>query len=198
MISLKRYRLLLDAPSRFPEIQGLIHALLALRYKARIIPTIDWPDIIADATQNPMSKGIEQTAEEAFIKLLTNAADDRFEDGKLSSLSRSVPAYIKEFDIAGVAAVRRLSETGTIDTNALAETLLTFGRLDSPATVDARLEMLTASLKHSLPSIRDAVALSLVSLRDRRAIPALKSAIDEESIRILTQSFQQALEELDA
>lgn len=138
----------------------------------------------------------ELNAERAFRNILTKSRDDRFEDGMFNTLSRSVPGYIDQFGVTGVLAVRKLLDSG-IDPDALAETLLLFGRLDSPPTLDSRLDTLVASLNHPLPSIRDASALALATLRDHRAVPYLKNALGQEQTPLVRRSFQEVLNELN-
>jgi hypothetical protein len=75
---------------------------------------------------------------------------------------------------------------------------MTLGLLGHPDTAEARLEALTSLLTSENPAVRDAAALGLALLDDKRAIPALRQAVSRERIASLQSDLQDILDQLSS
>lgn len=128
------------------------------------------------------SAAIERRAmARTFDALIEGARDEHFEDGMDSNLSIGIRVLFRNYgeSFAGVLD-KRLKQSG-ISVRILTEILHTLGNIEDDATTDWRFATLVDFLRSPLPLTRDAAAVGLSYLDDKRAVPYLHEAIRREA-----------------
>lgn len=128
---------------------------------------------------------------------VNEAGNERFADGMDSRFGNRVRQSIADH---GSAAVNALAHT-MLRTNNRYETgeelLRQMGLIRDAASHDARLRLLTDSLKHPEPRIRDAAGLGLSFLDDATALPLLSDAHSAESEEWLRDGLGMVIAQLE-
>lgn len=151
-------------------------------------------------TEQPQRFG-ESTASEADLtlrRLINESAEEHFEDGVDSQFADALATAVNQYGNYTIRAARRLTERGVMKGEVLAEGLLAFGRLQSPATHDARFEFLVSALSDPASSIRTAAVLGLASLADTRALTPLGDALAAEQIPMLRNTLESVITGIEA
>lgn len=149
------------------------------------------PNVTNDnpAPDHPLIKQMESYVREA--------CNERFVDGMDSKFGNRVRQSIAHHGSAAVAAWERVMlHTG--NRNETGEELLrVLGLMQHAPSHDGRLRLLTVSLKHRDPRLRDAAGLGLSFLDDPSALPALREAHSSESERWLRDGIGLVIAQLE-
>ncbi len=138
----------------------------------------------------------DTVAEAKFRSVFEQGAEEKFEDGMESEFSRELESLVKAYGAASKPILARLLEDASISPAVWAEALRCLGRLDDPASREARLWVLEKGLTSPFLIIRDGAALGLASMDDPSAIPYLQLAVDSERVPELRTDMEQVLSQL--
>lgn len=139
----------------------------------------------------------EELAVSELQNLFEKAEEMRFEDGMETEVSRGLRFVLTRYGLEGCRALANVIRTGAPTTDALMETLHFLGRFDDPPTKDECLRILVTSLKHPSPIVRDAAAIGLAYMDDKRAISTLKKAAKSEPIKDLRADLVEVVRQLE-
>lgn len=130
-------------------------------------------------------------------KRIRDSAEEIFQDGMESSLSRSIEAMVDQHGNDAINAIDRIIERGC-DTEAAAEMLTALGRIADRTTQAARLTLLVKNLQSPNNSIRAMASDGLMSLGDARALAPLRTAVRQEGHAAIKKDRELAIEELSS
>jgi len=130
--------------------------------------------------------------------LIRMARDERFEDGMDSNFSVGLRVLFRDHSIAFAHALDDRFKRAGIRPRVLAELAYTLGRIRDDATSDWRLAVLVDFLNSSTPSVRDAGAVGLAYLDDKRAVKYLREAIGREPVGSFREDLCAVLEQVAA
>lgn len=128
--------------------------------------------------------------------LIENAKDEHFEDGMYSNLGMGIRVMFRSYAETATGILEERLKKPDIRPRILGEVLHTLGSLEDDATRDWRFATLVGFLKASSPLVRDAAAVGLSYLDDRRAVPYLREAIDRESNEAFREDLRAVVEQL--
>ena len=126
-------------------------------------------------------------------KRIRESAEEIFQDGMESSLSRSIEAMVDQHGNDAINAIDRIIERGC-DTEAAAEMLTALGR----TTQAARLTLLVKNLQSPNHSIRAMASDGLMSLGDARALAPLRTAVRQEGHAAIKKDRELTIEDLSS
>jgi hypothetical protein len=130
--------------------------------------------------------------------LIELAKDEVFEDGIESGFVKGLSALVEAHRERGLSMIMNTIERGETNAEITTEVLLWLGRLTDPSTHEERLKVLEQFLQNSSARVRDAASTALASMDDPKALPALKVAIERESVSDLRKDMQQVLAQLES
>ena len=130
---------------------------------------------------------------EAIVSLAT---EENIEDGMDSQTEVRLGAFIALRSIGGVERLSGRLTSGCINAGATADIVRVLGCIDHTESHDERLWIAVRMLRSGQPPIRDAGAVALEELGDKRAVHALQEAAKVESIPDLRADIGLALREL--
>jgi len=201
--------LLTGANSASPLIQKLVYTLVDsdpardswIEYQhtgepgaiAEAVGTVS-ETISAVTTTQVLDRAIAQNIE----SLLTIARDEHFEDGMNSNLSVGLQVLFRNFSAEFARVLGERLTKGGISARILAEMFYALGQIEDDNTKDWRMATLVDFLKSPSPVVRDAAAVGLAYLDDKRAAPYLREAMDRESSETLKEDIRAVVEQLTA
>ena len=124
------------------------------------------------------------------------ASSEGFEDGMEGRLSQSLKSFILEYSVASMQQLAARLNSSHMNQAVAADIVRVLGRIVHAPSHDDRVHMAERLLFSDLPLARDAGAVALSDLVDKRCIPALRTAIEAEPIPRLKADLQASLEEL--
>lgn len=143
----------------------------------------------------------ELLRESALVKHLTpyvlEARAETFVDGMASAFGGRVCQSIVEHGSVAIAAWERVMERTDNAYETGEEMLRQIGLLEHAPSHGARLRVLTDSMRHEDPRIRDAAGLGLSFLDDASALPNLREAYSAESEPWLRANLEQVIAQLE-
>jgi len=128
--------------------------------------------------------------------LLNGAREEHFEDGMDSNLSMGLRGLCRNYGADFASVLEERLKRQDVGARILTEILHTLGDIEDDATRDWRLATLADFLKSSSPLVRDAAAVGLSYLDDKKAAPYLREAIERESSKALRDDLRVILEQL--
>lgn len=129
-------------------------------------------------------------------RILDLAASENFEDGMENRMSQSLRIFIAEHSVIGIQQLAMRLKSEHTNQGIAADIVRVLGQIKHDRTHYDRLHMAECLLYSDSPMARDAGALALGDMADRRSIPALERAIKEESIHELKADMQAILDEM--
>ena len=152
------------------------------------------------ATDSPVVSELTDIQNRVILRtldiILENAKDEYFEDGMYSNLGMGLRVMFRNYGETVAGILEERLKKPDIRPRILGEVLHTLGSLEDDATRDWRLATLAGFLKSSSPLIRDAAAVGLSYLDDKRAAPYLREAIDRESNEVFREDLKVIIEQL--
>lgn len=142
------------------------------------------------------SASARESVRRAIDRLFVIAESENFEDGMESNLTIGLATVLRQYPrlafgiLKGELSVRRISR------RVLTEVLHFLGRFKGRGIADEQYSVVSAYLHHGSPVIRDAAAVGLSYMRDKRAIPVLEKAIANEKADSLRRDMEVVLAEL--
>lgn len=134
---------------------------------------------------------------EAQIDTILNiACIEGFEDGMEGRTSHFLNLFVSEHPIAGMQQLTVRLNSEHINQVVAADIVRALGRIKHARSHDDRRYIAECLLYSKLPIARDAGAVALSDLADKRSIPALQRAIEAESIPELKADLQASFDEL--
>ena len=139
---------------------------------------------------------VRESVRKTIDRLFVIAESEHFEDGMESNLTIGLATALRQYPrqtfgiLKAELSVRRLSQ------RILIELLHFLGRFRGRGIADEQFSVVAAYLYHASPVIRDAAAVGLAYLRDKRAIPVLEKVIAGEKINSLREDMEVVLAEL--
>jgi len=139
---------------------------------------------------------VRESLRKAIDRLFVIAESEHFEDGMESNLTIGLATLLRQYPreafgiLKAELSVRRLSQ------RILIELLHFFGRFKGRGITDEQFGVVAAYLHHASPVIRDAAAVALAYMRDKRAIPMLEKIIASEKVNSLREDMKVVLAEL--
>lgn len=122
--------------------------------------------------------------------------DMRFEDGMESEFSRELVRLVELHGIVALAIIGRLIADQRSGGEVAGEALRWLGRMEQSQFHWARMRLFEESLCSPSPAVRDGAILALASLNDPHAIPYIRGAVQQETIRELREDMEQVLAQL--
>ena len=151
----------------------------------------------AGATAPEASNRLSQALLPVFRNAFSGAAEEVFEDGVESSLSRVLGALIRAFGESAVTALKEVLQRDAVSIESSVEAIRQLGRIVDPESHGARLLALLQFLDSPDPRVRDAASVGLAALDDPAAIRALRNAINREASPMLRGNIQLLLDQLE-
>ena len=130
-------------------------------------------------------------------RYIRESAEEIFQDGMESSLSRNIEKMVNQYGNAAIAAMDCIIERGCA-TEAATEMLIALGRVDDRTTQAARLALLVKNLKSPDNSIRAAASDGLMYLGDAYALAPLRTSVRQECHADIKKDMELAIEELSS
>ncbi len=158
-----------------------------------------------DSESNTVSPAVvERTISDLHARAITRtlnvlvegARDEYFEDGVESNLSAGLRILFRNYAESFARILDERLKKSDIGPWILTAVLHTIGNIDDDATRDWRLATLVGHLKAPSPLIRDAAAVGLSYLDDKRAIPYLREAIARETNKDFQEDLSSVVEQL--
>ena len=149
--------------------------------------------VIAELTSIGMESRVARRTLDALIE---GGKEERFEDGMDSNLSLGLRVLFDHYGTHFANILETRLSDPNIPARVLAEILHTVGSIDHGATGDQRLATLIRFLKAQSPLVRDAAAVGLSYLHDKRAISYLREAIEREPNNGLREDLRAIVEEM--
>ncbi len=140
---------------------------------------------------------IWKMAVERLQVLIRDCHDEPFEDGIKGPFWKGLESFLSGFGVFAVEAVQQYCFAEGSNTALVGELVRCLGLTDDPATHTARLRLLTRCLYHRAPSVRDATAIGLAYLNDKRAIDDLRRAVAREPYEELRNDLRQVVAQLE-
>jgi len=128
--------------------------------------------------------------------LLAVARDERFKDGMDSNLSVGLRVLFRNYSADFAHVLDERLKKRDIGARILVEILHALGGIEDDATRGWRLATLVDFLKSASPLVRDAAAVGLSYLDDKKAAPYLRDAIEREPSKALREDLRVILEQL--
>lgn len=133
---------------------------------------------------------------EQVLQLLKSGRDETFEDGIMTTFSRSLVKLVRQTGEPVVYAFALAIDTDKGDHEVIAEALRWLGKMTHQSTKDARLWLLEHFLFSDVPQIRDGATLGLSFMNDPSALEYLRDAVNRERVEELREDMAQVLEQL--
>lgn len=134
--------------------------------------------------------------ERKLDRILDLAASENFEDGMENRMSQALHIFIAEYSVIGIQRLAIRLKSEHMNQGVAADIVRVLGQIKHDRTHHDRLHMAECLLYSQSPMARDAGALALGDMADRRSILALERAIKEESVHGLKADMQAILDEL--
>jgi len=131
-----------------------------------------------------------------FKRAFELAAEERFEDGLDSELSKELEKLVKNSDSGSRRILLRLLDDPCVSAEVWAEAMRWVGRADEYLTRESRALLLEAGLASSSAHVRDGAILGVASMDDPELIPVLEHASEKEKNPGLRLDIQQVLGQL--
>lgn len=131
--------------------------------------------------------------EEDARSLLECSAPEDLEDGMDTPLIPGLFRLIRSHGAGAVLELAGLIESGSVDPHIASWMLRWLGRIPHHSTHQVRRWLLERGLRSPVAMIRDGAALGLAALRDPRAAPALRAAVEREPYKRLRRNIERAL-----
>ncbi len=146
----------------------------------------------------PISEEEDNRIVEAQIKkLFDEGKHEIFEDGKDTDFSNTLIRIIENHGNSAIGILSNEIFSGLVNIDVASETLRWIGRINHPKTHDSRFDLLTRSLLHNFPTIREGAIIGLDLMADRKAITFIENAIQKEELPILREDMKQVLVDLE-
>lgn len=136
--------------------------------------------------------------EREIDRLIDLAASETLEDGMENRMSQALHIFIAKYSVIGIQQLAIRLKSEHMNQGVAADIVRVLGQIKHDRTHHDRLHMAECLLYSQSPMARDAGALALGDMADRRSIPALERAIKEESVHGLKADMQAILDELMA
>lgn len=150
----------------------------------------------SDVTFEVTTSATDRAITRALSSLLAVAREERFEDGVDSNLSVGLRVLFRNHSTEFVRVLEDQLDKRAPSVRILTEVLHTLGDIEDYATRDWRFATLVRFLRSSSPLIRDAAAIGLSYLDDKRAAPFLRAAIERESSKEFREDLRAITEQL--
>ena len=150
--------------------------------------------IYAESTATAYHENHEFEAE--IDRILSIAEDEGFEDGMYGRASESLGAFVSIYTAAGVQQLTTRLTSASANQGVAANVVRMLAQIKDERSFNDRVYIAECLLYSALPLARDAGAIALGDLANERSIPALRRAIEAESIPGLKSDMQASLDEL--
>ena len=128
--------------------------------------------------------------------LFGKGKEEDFEDGMISDFSKRLYLLIEKYSENAVIEISHIIRNNKADEEVAYEALKWIGEIVHPQTYKHRLWLLQKCLSNSSLYIRDAAALGLADMNDKKSIPALERAINREKNSELKKDMVEVLLQL--
>ena len=134
---------------------------------------------------------------EAQIDTILNIVSmEGFEDGMVGRTSQVLNLFVSEHPIAGMQQLIARLNAKYMNQAVAADIVRVLGKIQHERSHEDRRHIAECLLYSELPLARDAGAVSLAEMSDKRSIPALQRAIEAEPILRLKTDMQASVHEL--
>jgi hypothetical protein len=158
------------------------------------IATAKTPLVVQSVNTTAPSRN--QGAETRFKAAFQRGRQERFEDGMESNFSAELESLVRTYGPSSKEILAGLLEDNGVSAEVWGEAMRCLGRLDDPASQEARLWLLEKGLTSRSAFVRDSAALGLASMDHPSAIPYLQRAIEAEKIAELRADMNEVLAQL--
>lgn len=131
-----------------------------------------------------------------ILRVAVEASDEIFEDGIYNLVSHNIQHLVLRYGKAALDALDKAYLSRSLPDRILSESLLWLGRLDHPASHEARYAMFLYYLREIDLTIKSSAALALGSLGDPRAAPFLQREAENMNVPLLKREFELLASEL--
>lgn len=135
-------------------------------------------------------------ASEAIRDIFTLARFIEFENGMDNEFRCRLVEAIYDYGSSAIDVIRKLLDMGSSDSDTIAMTLRYLGEIEHSPTYRQRFLLLTNSLSHLSPNVRDGAALGLAALDEPMSVSYLEIAIKNETISNLREDMKLVLDQL--
>ena len=154
-----------------------------------------WPERISYESAATASHGNHELEIEVN-RILSHAADERFEDGMEGRTSQSLNLFVSKYSVVGIQKLATRLASKDINQGVAAAIARILGQIEHARSHNYRIQIAERLLYSPLPLARDAGAVALTDLAAVRSIPALQTAVEAEQIPGLKTDMQASLNEL--
>lgn len=134
--------------------------------------------------------------DEEVDAIVSLATDENIEDGMESDTEVRMNRFVASRSVPGIQRFSARLTSGCTNSGAAADIVRILGRIIHEESHDERFWIATRLLRSDSPLARDASAVALEDLGDRRAVRALQHAVEVEPIPELRDDIKMALLEL--
>jgi hypothetical protein len=135
----------------------------------------------------------QQTA----ISLLDAYRHQEFDTDISSEFTSDLDTFVQTNGQAAISIISNLMNSQLFNVNIISETLKALGRIESESTKEQRYHLLMRFVNHDSAIIRDAAVSGLSFLDDNRALRQLYMLLETETVPILKNNIQVAINSLE-
>ncbi len=139
---------------------------------------------------------VRESLRKTIDRLFVIAEGEHFEDGMESNLTIGLATVLRQYPREAFGILKAELSIRRFSQRILIEVLHFLGRFKGRGTADEQFGVVTAYLYHASPVIRDAAAVALAYMQDKRAIPVLEKVIAGEKVNSLREDMKVVLAEL--
>jgi len=150
----------------------------------------------AGVSQAVEGASVYESLRKAIDRLFVIAESEHFEDGMESNLTIGLAAVLRQYPRQGFGILKAELSVRRLSQRLLIELLHFLGRFRGRGIADEQFGVVVAYLYNTSSVIRDAAAVSLAYMRDKRAIPVLEKVIASEKVDFLKEDMEVVLAEL--
>ena len=130
---------------------------------------------------------------EILVDSFRRAANQVFEPGIESELSKDISRAFASNGLGTLAAVRELLQSREVSEEVIAETLVALGRIESRAAHNARIALFMSCLREGSYLVRDGALLGLAFMNDPKIVPEIAELAKKESDPVFKSDLDQLI-----
>ena len=145
-----------------------------------------------------MGANVDNSLQAQVTRAIRRARWDDFTDGMISRISEEIEGFVHKYHGAAVNAIESVLGAENIHREVAAEVLKTLGHVTDPETYQQRLALLMRFLGAPSTWVRDGALTGLSWLNDPASLPALRKAVQVETVEELRRDIEAVVSEIEA
>jgi len=145
-----------------------------------------------------MRANVDNSLQAQVTRAIRRARWDDFTDGMISRISEEIEGFVHKYHGAAVNAIESVLGAENIHREVAAEVLKTLGHVTDPETYQQRLALLMRFLGAPSTWVRDGALTGLSWFNDPASLPALRKAVQVETVEELRRDIEAVISEIEA